>query len=156
MEEIVDDVAEAREEETDSELDLTGIDPEIHDYVRALGATERVASAARRAALNKDGSVIVKLIRSVALRSRNGEDHHDRIRLRPLAAKQYIEGGRDGRPPPAIDAESEEFDAQIRLGKALANVAHQAVIDQVDNMDDLRAIYFGVLLARKNFSRPMS
>lgn len=148
MDEILD---ENTPEEASSDVDLTGIDPELHDFVRALlrgrESPEPILEQARRVVANKDGSVIVKL--NVPVRLPKDAEEHDRIRLRPLKVRDYRNGV-------AIDAESEEFDAMLKLGHALANAKHQAVLDEIGNAEDMRAVYFGVRLARKNFSRPTS
>ena len=148
MEEILDDMTQ---EEASPEADLSGVDPELHDFVKALlrnrESPDSILEQARRVVANKDGSVIVKL--KVPVRLPKDAEEHDRIRLRPLKVRDYRSGV-------AIDAESEEFDAMLKLGHALANAKHQAVLDEIGNAEDMRAVYFGVQLARKNFSRPTS
>lgn len=151
MEEVIDERDERGDsaEAAEDQVDLSGVHPELHFYVKALGGTDRVIDSAKRVHLNKDGSVIVKLLKSVPVKVRGLTEEHDRVRFRPLRVRDYRNGI-------AIEAESEEFDAILKLGHALANPTHQAVIDEIENIDDMRALYFGVQLARKNFSRPMS
>jgi hypothetical protein len=98
--------------------------------------------AASRVMSNKDGSVIVRLLSPVKV----GDDEHDRIRLRPLKARDYFDG------TIADDAQDSSFAATLRFAARIAQPAR--AVDELSNLADTKAVYFGVLLARGNFSSP--
>jgi hypothetical protein len=139
----------SEEEETIELLDLAGVPEILHETFRVLEASDREGAAreienAKRVSANKDGSVIIRLLTPVNVKNSS----EDRVRLRPIKAKDYISIATEA------DAEDSSFAPTIRFARALATPV--GIIDELDGLDDMRAIYWATLVARKNFSRPKS
>ena len=137
MEELRPDEASA------TALDLANIPELLHPLFRAMGEpTEDDLAAGRAVFVNADGNVIVKLAMPVTMKT----EVHDRVRLRPLKARDYFDGTY------GEDAEDPTMMGSLRFASKIASPA--GVVDELRCPLDMRAVWFGVIAARKNFSSP--
>lgn len=131
------------------EIDVSGVPEVIQELVRIIAAgaladgndPSDTVEPARRVAANRDGTVVVKLRSEVTAR---GKDH-DRIRLRPIKGRDYL----DGTVSRLLD--DRDFGPSIQFAAALAEP--KGVIDEVEDIGDLNAIFFAVAVLRGNFFR---
>lgn len=129
-------------------LDLKGVPEALHDLMIALAddaSAEAVASdieAARRVMCNRDGSVVVKL--TVAVKA--GKEETERVHLRSLTARDYFDGTYGG------DTDDASYMASLRLAARIAKPT--SAVDALACPEDMKAVYYGVIALRKNFSSP--
>lgn len=134
-------------------VDLTGIHEAIHPYLiaRAVGATQdeidEMLASARMVLGNKDGSVIVKLRREVEVRKRGKADPEttDRIRLRPIRAKDYID------ETARKVVEEMTFGPSLAMAEILCDTP--SVIGELD-LTDAMTVFLAMWVARGNWFGP--
>lgn len=131
-------------------LNLAGVVETLRDVLLRYAEIEpdkdlsRDVAAASRVSINDDGSVNVELLSPVSVQG----ERHDNIRLRALKGRDYFDGTtRD-------IVESGEFGDTLDLASKLLTKSQTGAIDELVSMDDAKAVYFGVVLVRKNFGRP--
>ncbi len=124
-------------------IDLTGVPDALHSVFRAMPVmAESDLEAARMVSSNQDGSVVVRLTREVKVKN----EEHGRLRLRPLKARDYFDGTYGD------DAEDPMMLGSLRFASRIAHPA--GIVDELLCLQDMKAVYFGVIVARKNFSSP--
>lgn len=141
-------------EESESKVegvDLTGIHESIHPYLLAFAESaspaevDAMASSARQVMANKDGSIIVKLRAEYDVKKRTGTEKTDRVRLRPIRAKDYI----DETSRKIVEIES--FGPALAMAEILCDTPN--VIGELA-MDDALAVFLAMWVARGNWFSP--
>lgn len=132
-------------------LDLSKVPEQIHDYLLELTAkmkpaeASKMIEAASRVDANADGSIVVLLARTYSVGTPTRDV--DRIRLRAIKARDYIDGTTRSL------VESHGLGESVAFGASLSNDAE--AVDEF-MLDDMNSLYFGVRVLRKNWWSPKS
>lgn len=132
-------------------MDLAGIHEHIHPYLLAyaVDASEEniaaILASARAVKPNNDGHVVIVLRRDIEVRRKGVAEKTNRIRLRPIRAKDYIS------ELTRTIVEDKTFGPSLAMAEVLCETPD--AIGELE-LDDATAVFLAMWVIRGNWFSP--